>query len=44
MRTIAISADTGFWTYVDWNILASLSELYTSLKPVTLFLNPSVLE
>jgi hypothetical protein len=32
-----VSAGTGFWTYVDWDFFAHLSEYYTPLKPVTLF-------
>jgi hypothetical protein len=34
-----ISAGTGFWKYVDWELLAHLSEYYNPLKPVALFLN-----
>jgi hypothetical protein len=32
------SAGIGFWTYVDWDRFAHLSEYYTLLKPVTLLL------
>jgi hypothetical protein len=39
-----ISAGTGFWTYVDWDVFAHLSEYYTPLKPVTLFLTPCIMQ
>jgi hypothetical protein len=34
-----ISAGIGFWTHVDWDIFAHLSEYYTPFKPVTFFFN-----
>jgi hypothetical protein len=37
MNIAYISADTGFWTYVAWDICVYLSEYYTPLKTVTIF-------
>jgi hypothetical protein len=37
MNITHVSAGTGFWTYVDWDIFAHLSDYYTPLKPVTIF-------
>jgi hypothetical protein len=34
-----ISADTGFWTCVDWKFFAQLNEYYNPLDLVTPFLN-----
>jgi hypothetical protein len=36
---MAVSAGTGFCTYVDWDLFAHLGEYYTPLKPVTPFFN-----
>jgi hypothetical protein len=34
-----MSAGIGFWTRVDWVFFAPLSEYYTSLESVIIFLN-----
>jgi hypothetical protein len=42
-----ISAGIDFWTYVQWDFIAHLSEYYTYIKPVTTFntlYNPALLD
>jgi hypothetical protein len=39
MSITHISAGTGFWTYIDWDLSDCRREYYTPLKPILLFFN-----